>query len=73
MALEYGTLSLGEVLDAVRADNWLHHHGAVDSKEGRALKRQMRDAFYGDTDDWKGMIFEQGVAAQRAALRGLQG
>ena len=73
MALEYGTLSLGEVLDAVRADNWLHHHGTVDSKEGRALKRQMRDAFYGDTDDWKAMIFEQGVAAQRAALRGLQG
>ena len=73
MALEYGTLSLGEVLDAVRADNWLHHHGTVDSKEGRALKRLMRDAFYGDKDDWKAMILEQGVAAQRAALRGLQG
>jgi hypothetical protein len=56
----------------VRADNWLHHHGAVDSKKGRALKRLMRDAFYGDKDDWKAMIFEQGMLAQRAALRGLQ-
>jgi len=73
MALEYGTLSLREVLDAVRADNWLHHHGTVDSKTGRALKALVRDAFYGDRDDWKRMIFEQGATAQRAALRGLQG
>ena len=73
MALEYGTLALRDVLDAVRADNWLHHHGAVDSKEGRALKALIRDAFYGDTDDWKAMVFEQGVGAQRAALEGLRG
>ena len=73
MALEYGTLSLREVLDAVRADNWLHHHGTVDSKTGRALKTQIRDAFYGDRDDWKEMVFEQGAAAQRAAIKGLRG
>jgi hypothetical protein len=73
MALEYGTLALRDVLDAVRADNWLHHHGVLDSVQGRALKTRMRDAFYGDRDDWKSMVFEQGVAAQRAALTGLQG
>jgi hypothetical protein len=73
MALEYGTLSLREVMDAVRADNWLHHHGALESAQGRALKALMRGAFYGDRDDWKSMIFEQAVAAQRAALTGLQG
>jgi len=73
MALEYGTLALREVLDAVRADNWLHHHGVIESAQGRELKAKMRDAFYGDRDDWKSMIFEQGVAAQRAALTGLQG
>jgi len=38
-----------------------------------ALKALVRDAFYGDRDDWKRMIFEQGAAAQRAALKGLQG
>jgi uncharacterized protein DUF2817 len=73
MALEYGTLALRDVLDAVRADNWLHHHGVLESAQGRALKARMREAFYGDRDDWKAMIFEQGVAAQRAALTGLQG
>jgi Protein of unknown function (DUF2817) len=73
MALEYGTLSLREVLDAVRADNWLHRHGKLDSKQGRALKAAVRDAFYCDRDDWKDMLFEQGMTAQRAALQGLAG
>lgn len=71
MALEYGTLSLREVLDAVRADNWLHQHGKLDSPQGRALKTAIRDAFYCDKDDWKDMLFEQGMRAQRAALKGL--
>ncbi len=71
MALEYGTLPLREVLDAVRADNWLHQHGTVDSKEGRAMKAVIRDAFYCDRDDWKDMVLEQGMTAQRGALKGL--
>ena len=73
MALEYGTISLREVLDAVRADNWLHQHGTLDGKAGREIKAFMRHAFYGDTDDWRQMIFDQGAAAQRAAISGLQG
>jgi hypothetical protein len=27
MAIEYGTLPLIDVLNMVRADNWVHHHG----------------------------------------------
>ena len=73
LALEYGTLSLQQVLDAVRADNWLHAHGDVGSPQGREIKAMVRDAFYGDKDDWKGMIFEQAIAAERNALRGLAG
>jgi len=73
VALEYGTLPLQQVLNAVRADNWLHAHGDVRSAQGREIKAMMRDAFYGDKDDWKGMIFEQAIAAERNALRGLAG
>jgi len=73
LALEYGTLSLHEVLDAVRADNWLHIHGDPQSPQGREIKQRVRDAFYGDKDDWKSMIFEQAIAAERNALRGLAG
>jgi hypothetical protein len=73
LALEYGTLPLNDVLDAVRADNWLHIHGDVQSPRGREIKATVRAAFYGDKDDWKSMIFEQAIAAERNALRGLAG
>lgn len=73
MALEYGVRPLEESIDAVRADNWLHHHGNLDSPEGRAIKAQIRATFYGDADDWKEMVFEQAMDAQRRALSGLRG
>src|SRR6185437_3013480 len=73
MALEYGTLSLNEVLDAVRADNWVHHHGDPLDAKGRALKARIRDAFYCDKADWKEMLVEQGLRAQARALAGLAG
>jgi hypothetical protein len=73
LALEYGTLPLHQVLDAVRADNWLHAHGDVQSPQGREIKAMVRDAFYGDKDDWKSLIFEQAIGVERNALRGLGG
>lgn len=71
LAIEYGTLPFNDVLNALRADNWLHLHGRVDSRKGREIKAATRDAFYGDKDDWKDMIFEQAMTHQRSALRGL--
>jgi len=72
MALEFGTLSLMEVLDALRADAWLHTYGKLNSAIGRKIKKQIRNAFYGDTDDWKGMVVGQSLLACRQALAGLQ-
>jgi hypothetical protein len=72
MALEIGTLPMMEVLQALRADAWLHAHGDPESPEGKAIKAQMRTAFYGDTDDWKGMVAGQALLAFRQALAGLQ-
>ncbi len=71
VALEYGVRPLLETLEALRGDNWLHCHGRLDSAQGRDIKGAMRDAFYGDADDWKDMVLEQAIAAQRQALRGL--
>jgi uncharacterized protein DUF2817 len=73
MALEYGVRPLNETLDAVRADNWLHTRGRLESAQGRDIKAMMRATFYGDADDWKDMIFDQAIDAQRRALRGLAG
>jgi len=71
MALEVGTKDLMEVLTALRADAWLHAHGDLGSPEGRAIKAQVRNAFYGDADDWKGMVAGQSLLAIRQAISGL--
>ena len=34
---------------------------------------QIRDAFYGDADDWKGMVAGQSLLAVKQALAGLAG
>jgi hypothetical protein len=72
VALEYGTKPVMDVLNSLRADAWLHAHGDVRSAEGRRIKQEVRDAFYGDTDDWKGMVAGQSLMACREALKGLQ-
>jgi hypothetical protein len=71
MALEYGTLPQTEVMTALRADQWLENHPEASEAQCREIKRQVRDAFYTDTDAWKERIVEQGVDAARGALRGL--
>ena len=71
ITLEYGTEPLRDMLDAVRADNWLHAHGRLDSAEGRAIKAQIRKAFYPDADDWRAMVWERAVEVTRRMVRGL--
>ena len=71
VALEFGTKPVMDVLNALRADAWLHAHGDPLSPEGRVIKAQVRDAFFGDADDWKGMIAGQSLLATRQALKGL--
>ena len=71
IALEYGTLPTEEVKLALRADNWLHLHGDLASAKGRAIKDQIRAAFYQDAEDWKEMVWERAVETQRLALVGL--
>jgi hypothetical protein len=71
VTLEYGTRPLAEVLDAVRADNWLHVHGDPASEQGKAIKAQMRATFYPDADDWKRMVWERALDVQRRMAKGL--
>ena len=71
-ALEFGTLPSEEVKLALRADNWLHLHGDLASAKGKAIKAQIREAFYQDADDWKEMVWERAVETQRLALAGLR-
>jgi hypothetical protein len=70
IALEYGTLPVLEVTNALRADQWLESHPDTGAEQRQAIKRLVRDAFYTDTDEWKQAIVAQ---ARDAALQGLAG
>ena len=71
IAMEYGTLPQTEVMTALRADQWLENHPEAPEAQRREIKRQVRDAFYTDTDEWKERIVEQALDAGHGALRGL--
>ena len=71
MALEVGTRTTDQVLEALCADAWLHAHGDPASALGQAIMMQVRNAFFGDTDDWKGMVAAQSLLACRQAAAGL--
>jgi hypothetical protein len=72
IALEYGTVSMPEVIAALRADQWLENHPeAATTAQRAAIKQQVRDAFYIDTDEWKQRIVEQAREATLQAIDGL--
>jgi hypothetical protein len=71
ITLEYGTVPLEDMLESVRADNWVHIHGDLGNAKGRAIKAQIRDAFYCDKDDWKDMVFERAVDVYDRMMAGL--
>ncbi len=73
IALEYGTLPLDQMTQALRAEQWLHLHPEAPPEQHAQIKRQMRDAFYVDTDEWKARIVEQGLQAAAQAVQGLRG
>ncbi len=71
IALEYGTLPIDRMIGALRADQWLENHPEAPAAQREQIKRQTRDAFYVDTDEWKQRIVEQAFDAAHGALRGL--
>ncbi|QJB68245.1 M14 family metallopeptidase [Parasphingorhabdus halotolerans] len=73
MVLEFGTVPMPEVLDALRADQWLIRQTDPDPVKADAIKQQVLAAFYVDTDEWKQQLVEQAIEASHQAARGLAG
>ena len=70
-AMEYGTLPLLEVMAALRGDHWLHRHPEAAPELADAIRVRMREAFYTDTDLWKGQVVSQARQACFQAVDGL--
>jgi hypothetical protein len=71
IALEYGTLPFTDVLQALRADHWLHQHPDAAADLRLSIRQQMKDAFYTDTDAWRAQVVVQARQALFQAADGL--
>ena len=73
IALEYGTEPVAKVMQALRADHWLHLHPEAAPEQARQIRQQMREVFYTDTPAWRAQIVEQAQQALSQAVEGLRG
>jgi hypothetical protein len=54
----------------MRSEQWLQKHPRVSIAKAQRIKRQMLDAFFVDTDEWKEQVVSQ---AREALLRSVAG
>ena len=73
MGLEFGTVPFDAVLQALRGAHWLEIHPDAPAALRAQIDRTIRDAFYTDTDVWKGMILGQSRVALLQAVTALAG
>lgn len=73
VALEFGTVDEIQVLQALRADAWLHANPEADREFGSAVRQQVRSAFADDDPAWLATLtarFEEVVGAALDQLAG---
>lgn len=71
MAIEYGTLPIMQTLLSLRGEQWLDRHPEAAPELAQQIRQQVKDAFYTDTDEWKGQIVTQAREALFQAADGL--
>ena len=69
--LEYGTVPNPVVRHALRGEAWLAGHPDAPAALMREIRQSVRDAFYVDADDWKGMILGQFRSHALQTINGL--
>jgi hypothetical protein len=70
-ALEVGTAPIRDVFSALRKDNWLHTRAKPGHRGRKAIKSQIRAAFYPDTPEWKRAVWAHAEEAVDAACGAL--
>jgi hypothetical protein len=68
VGLEFGTVSALKVLNAMRRENWLHHHAGQNHPATAKIKNRLLRSFYPDDDLWKRKVLEQGLLIIDQAL-----
>lgn len=71
LTFEVGTQPLSDMLQALRAGHWLLKHPEAPPALAEQIRQQVRDAFYTNTDAWKGQVISQARQAMFQAVEGL--
>jgi hypothetical protein len=73
VAIEWGTVDIVEVSNALRADAWLHGYSDPRGAAAKPIKEQLRAAFAPDDPRWADLVFERFVEVRDRAVAGLLG
>lgn len=73
VAIEWGTVDVVEVLQALRADAWLHAYGDPTGADGPPVKAALRAAFAPDDEDWSRLVGLRCQQVVEQAVAGLLG
>jgi len=68
---EFGTYPPERVFWALRADNWLQHHGDRASARGQAVHSELQEVFSPRDPGWQSAVLEAGARVVRQAREGL--
>ncbi|NKB45255.1 MAG: DUF2817 domain-containing protein [Alphaproteobacteria bacterium] len=71
--LEFGTHPLDIVYRALRADNWLHLHGDLNSDFARSVKADLKEAFAPDSAEWRETVYDRCMEVWKRGMMGLAG
>jgi hypothetical protein len=71
IAMEYGTVSMMELLQALLGEHWLYRHPQAPPPLAAHIRQQMKAAFFTDTPEWKARVLEQAREALAQAVAGL--
>jgi hypothetical protein len=73
IVLEFGTVPLLHVLQALRADQWLENHPEkpLRTEQARGIREAMFGAFFINALDWRKILLRQGCEATQVAVQGL--
>ncbi|HYF58859.1 MAG TPA: M14 family metallopeptidase [Burkholderiaceae bacterium] len=71
IAIEFGTLPLEAMIDALRVDHWVAARAPGDEALRATARERMTAAFFVDADDWKAAVLAQGRDAFAKAVAAL--
>jgi len=69
---EFGTYDPVRIFQAMRADNWLHQHGELESEFGVAIKRELLEVFRPEGRRWSSCVLEVGANLIARAVEGME-